>query len=53
MENIKLYKTQARRIFQTMIKSHALRLGIENSLKEQIRSFNLFKSLIFLFTKNV
>jgi LmbE family N-acetylglucosaminyl deacetylase len=51
IENIKLYKSQARRIFQTLIKSHALRLGIENkSLKELILSFNLFKYLLFLFT---
>lgn len=51
IENIKLYKTQARKIFQTMIKSHALRLGIENkSLKELVLSFNLFKYLLFLFT---
>lgn len=51
IENIKLYKTQARRIFQTMIKSHALRLGIENkSLKELVMSYNLFKYLLFLFT---
>jgi LmbE family N-acetylglucosaminyl deacetylase len=51
IENIKLYKTQARRIFQTMIKSHALRLGIENkNLKENIGLSNLFKYLIFLFT---
>ncbi len=51
IENIKLYKTQASRIFQTMIKSHALRLGIENkSLKELIVSYNLFKYLLFLFT---
>lgn len=51
INNIKIYKTQARRIFQTMIKSHALRLGMENkSLKERIRQFNLYKYLIFLFT---
>ncbi len=51
IENIKLYKTQARRIFQTMIKSHALRLGIENkNFKELIGSSNLFKYLLFLFT---
>ena len=51
IENVKLYKTQARRIFQTLIKSHALRLGIENkNLKEQIGLSNLFKYLIFLLT---
>lgn len=51
IENIKLYKTQARKIFQTLIKSHALRLGIENkSLKELVLSYNLFKYLLFLFT---
>ncbi len=51
LENIKLYKTQARRIFQTMIKSHAFRLGIENkNLKEKIGFSNLFKYIIFLFT---
>jgi len=51
IENVKLYKTQARRIFQTLIKSHALRLGIENkNLKEQIALSNLCKYLIFLFT---
>lgn len=51
IENIKLYKTQARRIFQTLIKSHALRLGIENkNLKELVVPFNLFKYLLFLFT---
>ncbi len=51
IENIKLYKTQARRIFQTMIKSHALRLGIENkSLRELVVPYNLFKYLLFLFT---
>jgi LmbE family N-acetylglucosaminyl deacetylase len=51
IENIKLYKTQARGIFQTMIKSHALRLGIENkSLKELVVPYNLFKYLLFLFT---
>ncbi len=51
IENIKLYKTQARRIFRTLIKSHALRLGIENkSLKELIVPYNLFKYLLFLFT---
>jgi hypothetical protein len=34
-----------------MIKSHALRLGIENkNLKEKIGLSNLFKYLIFLFT---
>jgi hypothetical protein len=50
-ENIKLYKTQARRILQIMIKSHALRLGMENkNLKENIGLSNLFKYLIFLFT---
>lgn len=50
-ENIKLYKTQARRIFQIMVKSHALLLGMENkNLKEKIGLSNLFKYLIFLFT---
>jgi hypothetical protein len=34
------------------IKTHALSLSIENkNLKEQIRTFNLFKYLIVLFTK--
>lgn len=52
MENILLYKTQARRIFQTMIKSYALRLGMENkNLKDKIGLSNLYKYLIFLFTK--
>ncbi len=51
IENIKLYKTQARGAFQTMIKSHALRLGMENkSLKEMVVPYNLFKYLLFLFT---
>lgn len=51
IENIKLYKTQARRIFQTLVKLHALRIGIENkNLKELIVSYNLFKYLVFIFT---
>jgi len=51
IENIKLYKSQARRIFQTLIKSHSLRLGMENkNLKELIVSYNIFKYLLFLFT---
>lgn len=50
-ENINLYKTQTRRIFQTMIKLHSLRIGIENkNLKEKIGLSNLFKYIIFLFT---
>ena len=53
IDNIKLYRTQARRIFQIMIKSHALRLGMENgNLKEKIWSFKLLRYLIFLFTNN-
>lgn len=51
IENMKFYKTQARRTFFTMIKSHALRLGIENkSLKEILGPDNLYKYLLFLFT---
>lgn len=51
IDNIKLYKTQTGRVMQIMIKSHALRLDIENkSLKELIVSYNLFKYLLFLFT---
>ena len=34
-----------------MIKSHALRLGLENkSLKELVVSYDVFKYLLFLFT---
>ncbi len=51
IENMKYYKTQARRAFFTMIKSHALRLGIENkSLKDILGPDNLYKYLLFLFT---
>lgn len=51
IENMKFYKTQARRTFFTMIKSHALRLGIENkSLIDMFGPYNLYKYLLFLFT---
>ncbi|CAG0964081.1 2'-N-acetylparomamine deacetylase [Methanosarcinales archaeon] len=51
IENMKFYKTQARRTFFTMIKSHALRLGIQNkSLIEMFGPYNLYKYLLFLFT---
>lgn len=51
IENMKFYKTQARMPFFTMIKSHALRLGIENkNLKDILIPYNLYKYLLFLFT---
>lgn len=51
IENMKFYKTQARRTFFTLIKSHALRLAIENkSLIDMFGPYNLYKYLLFLFT---
>lgn len=51
IENMKFYKTQARRTVFTLIKSHALRLGIENkSLIDMFGPYNLYKYLLFLFT---
>ena len=49
LENVELYKTQASRASNIMIKLHALRLGMENkSLKE--KSYDIFKNLLFLFS---
>ncbi|NJD54147.1 MAG: hypothetical protein FIB07_14930 [Candidatus Methanoperedens sp.] len=51
IENMKFYKTQARRTFFTLIKSHALRLAIENkSLIDMFGPYNLYKYILFLFT---
>lgn len=51
IENMKFYKTQERKTFFTLIKSHALRLGIENkSLIDIFGPYNIYRYLLFLFT---
>jgi LmbE family N-acetylglucosaminyl deacetylase len=50
IENMKLYKTQTRKIYKILIKFHALRLGENKNLMDLMVSHNLLKYLIFLFT---